>query len=470
MCLSANSALSALIVGLCRFAVALACMTLMTATPVFSQGSAAPRPSGGLFGATRSDVGGRDRLNVIFDVSEALDSELPPELRSRVLLGDPQSGGLSTMLTASADYARSRRRVQLAGTALTAFRYSQRLDQVAAVSHSAGLGASVRLPKQGSLQIDQTASYSPSYLYQLFPTTPLTVPGASMPANPDYRIDAIGSFSQGTKMALAFGSSRGTRVTATAEYSHTDFQRQTATRPNLTMYATGAKVSRALSRSSGLSVEYQYRTGEFGFGGLTKEHRVTMGGEYSRALSGRRRATFRFNLTPATLEIPESALSAFATGPILSAVEGPAQSAVEGRLYRLQGDATADYAFRRNWRAMGNYRRGVEYLALLTEPVFSEGLRVELTGVINRRVDVSADAGYATGASAIYRSTQDLETRTGEVRIRYALKRSFALYTEYLYYYYDLRGQARLVPDLPTVFEQNGLRVGLMLFIQPLGR
>src|SRR5437899_3337626 len=198
----------------------------MTATHALSQTVTAPRPSGGLFGATRTEVGGRDKLDVMVDVNEALDSELPPEFRSRVPQADLQSGGFSTMLTASADYARNRRRLQLAGTALTAFRYYQRLGEVAAVSHSAGLGATVRLPKQGSLQISQTAAYSPSYLYQLFPTTALPAAEESIPANPDYRIDQIASYSYGTNMALAFGSPHGTRVTTTAEYRHTNYQRE----------------------------------------------------------------------------------------------------------------------------------------------------------------------------------------------------------------------------------------------------
>jgi len=433
----------------------------MVATPALSQGTAAPRSSGGLFGATRSDVGGRDRLNVLFDMSEALDSELPPELRLRVPLGDPQSGGFSTIVTASADYAHNRRHVQLAGTALTAFRYYQRLDEVAAVSHNAGLGATVRLPKQGSLQVSQTAAYSPSYLYQLFPTAALPAAEESIPANPDYRIDQIASYSYGTNMALAFGSPHGTRVTTTAEYRHANYQRETTARPDLTTYAAGAKLSRALARNAGLSVEYQYRTGEFGFGGPTKEHRLTIGAEYSPALSARRRATFRFDVTPATFELPESALNAFVTDAI--------PGAVEGRLYRLQGEASVDYPFRPNWRATGNFRRGVEYLAVLNEPVFSNGARAELSGLISRRVDLLAAAGYATAASAITRNTQDLETRTGQVRIRYALKRSFAIYSEYLYYYYDLRGQARLAPDLPSVFERHGIHVGFMIF-ETLGR
>ena len=107
---------------------------------------------------------------------------------------------------------------------------------------------------------------------------------------------------------------------------------------------------------------------------------------------------------------------------------------------------------------------------MLSEPVFSDGARVELTGLITRRIDVSAMAGYATAASAIHPTDQNLETHTGDVRIRYALKRSFALYSEYLYYYYDLRGQTRLAPGLPSVFEQHGIRVGFMVFAEALGR
>ena len=100
--------------------------------------------------------------------------------------------------------------------------------------------------------------------------------------------------------------------------------------------------------------------------------------------------------------------------------------------------------------------------------MFVDGARAQLTGLITRRIDLSAVGGYATGASAVYFSTQDLETRTFDVRVRYALKRSFALYTEYLYYYYDLRGQVGLAPGQPSVFGEHGVRVGFMLFVEPL--
>ena len=169
------------------------------------------------------------------------------------------------------------------------------------------------------------------------------------------------------------------------------------------------------------------------------------------------------------MKCAESALRTVAIDPVATASERQVPSLVEGRLYRLEGEASVDYPFRPNWRATGNFRRGVEYLAVLNEPVFSNGARVGLTGMISRRVDALAVVGYATAASAIGRNTQDLETRTGQVRVRYALRRSFAIYSEYLYYYYDLRGQARLAPHLPSVFRQHGIRVGLMIF-ETLGR
>lgn len=439
-----------------RLVIAAVCLTLMAGRPALSQGAAPRQPSGGLFGATRSDIGGAGKLNFMFEVAEGIDSDLPPEIRTRVPAG-LETGGLSTLLAGSSDYARNGRRLQLAGSASTAFKYYQRLDRLDALSHSAGLGASVRLPKQGSLRVDQAAAYSPSYLYQLFPT-PSPALGASIPPNPDYQIDQTESYSYATKIALAFGSARGTRLTTSGEYSRTDFERQSATRRDLETYATGANVSHSISRSGAFDVGYQYRTGEFGFDGLTKEHRATIGGEYSPALSGSRRLTIRLSLAPAWMEVPELALATVTAG------------GVDRRLYTLQADASVTYPFRPNWRATATYRRGMEYLAALSEPVFSDGARTELTGLIARRVDLSALAGYATAASALSRHTQNLDTYTGEVRIRYALKRSFALYSEYLYYYYDLRGQAALAPDLPSVFEQHGVRVGFMLFIETLGR
>ena len=440
-----------------QLAIVAICVTVMTAAPAASQGTAARRPAGGLFGATRADHGGPGKLNFTFELAESVDGALPPEIGVRVARG-LQDGGLSTWLAASSDYARNGRRLQLAANASTAFRYYRRHDRIDALSHSAGLGASLRLPKQGNLRVESTAAYSPSYLFQLFPSAESPALGASIPAQPDYQINGTDSYTYRTAIAVAFGSQRGTQVTTSGAFARTDFQDQTAARRDLEIYETGARISHSLSRTGRLSVEYRHRSGEFGYGGLTNEHRVTIGTEYSPALSPTRRAIVRFNLSPATLSIPEAAVAAIAAGE------------TNGRLNRMLAEASVSYPFRPNWRTTGSVRRSVEYLAVLGQPVLADGARAEVVGLISRRADLSVSAGYASAASILSRNRETLDTYTGEARIRYALKRSVALYSEYLYYYYDLRGQTGLAPDLPNVFTQHSVRAGLTLFIDALGR
>ena len=423
--------------------------------PAYSQGAAPPRPSGGLFGATRSDVAGADKLNFTFQVAQGFDSAMPPDVASRLSRG-LESGGFSTLMQASSRYNRSGRSFSLGGSASTAFKYFRDLDRLDALGHSAGIGATVRVPK-GNLQLQQIASYSPSYLYQLFPFESAPELDASIPTNPEYQIVDTPSLSYRTTTTLSLGSARGTQFTASGAFSRTDFDERALNRLDLEYYEGGMKVSRRMASSSRFNVGYDYRNGEFGFGGPSREHRLTFGVEYSPALSRTRRAVFRLDVSPTRLELPASALSASPTG------EG------DTLLHRLSSEASISYPFRPNWRTAARYRRSVEYLAVLGQPVLSDGGRLELTGLLARPIDLSASAGYVTAASAL-NPAQSLVTYTGQVAIRYALKRSLALSSEYLYYYYDMREQAALAPHLPPRFEQHGVRVGVVLFLEPLGR
>jgi hypothetical protein len=416
------------------------------ATPAHAQGGG--QRLGGLFGATRSDTADRNRLNVLFAVSEGFDSEVAPEVQSRVPNAGPQSGGYSTMLTTSADYMNTGRRLQVGGTAQSAFRYYQQLAKVSSTSHSAGLQARVQLSRTATLQMRQTAAYSPSYLFQLFPNAAL--PGLEEPIapTPEYRIHETESHSYRTDVTLGAGSARGNRVSVSGDYGRTEFRRQIIERPDMETYSGRAKYSHGVGRSAGLSAEYEYRAGELGFAPFT-EHRVNFGAEYSRALSTSRRATFRFKISPGMLEISESAQNGSVTGSV----------------YRLQGDGAVDYQFSRTWRASASYHRGVDYVAVLTEPVFADSARADLSGLITRRLDVSVSAGYAVGESALTQNSSQLDSYTGTARLRFALTRALALYTEYFYYFYDLRGSSHLAPELPNTFEQHGIRAGLTLWI-----
>ena len=424
---------------------------LLASRPILAQ-TISSAPQGGVFGGGSS--GSRSHLDLTMTLIEARDSAPPAEFQTLVPQGGLPTGGYSSMLVASADYGRSRRRAQVAGSAVSALRYYQQLDRISAVSHSAALGATVQLPKSASLQVNQTAAYSPSYFFQLFPAVaPIDLGEAVSPAQ-DYRVDEERSYSYATRAAVTAGSSRGSRVSMSIERSQTDFRKEGTARPRVDVLTGRARWSNGIGRTGALSAEYEYRAGEFGYGGKTREQRVRIGAEYAPALSVSRRTVFRFSFAPSALEVPASVLN----------------NLPSATLYRLEGEASVTYPFRPGWSAGGSYRRGVEYIAVLLEPVFSDAARIELTGLVSRRLDLSASAGFVVGQPALTRDTPSFDTYTGTTRARYAVSRSVAIYGEYLYYYYDLSRQAALAPDLPKVFEQHGVRVGVMLWTRPVGR
>jgi len=390
---------------------------------------------------------------VTASLSEALDSEAPPELRSQIQQRGLQSGGFSTMLTAATNYQRERRSASVTAEASTALAYYPRFGRVAGLSHSAGLGATLRLGRSSSLEFGQTAEYSPSYLYRLFPSVGQPEVGDVTPAATDYRVDETNSFANSTQLTLRTGSARGNQISASVEHSATDFY-GSLTRTDLDTLTGRATFAHGVGRTGAFSIEYEYRVGEFGYGSRASEQRVRIGANYSPALSISRRAQFRFNVAPSAMQIPASAVNVAATGT----------------LYRMEGEGAAEYPFLRSWLVGGSYRRGLEYIAVLREPVFQDAARLEVKGLVLERVDVSASGGYVVGASALQRDHGHFDTYTGTVRARYSVTRSVAVYGEYLYYYYDLRQQAALAPDLPKVFEQHGVRVGLMLWARPLSR
>ena len=137
---------------------------------------------------------------------------------------------------------------------------------------------------------------------------------------------------------------------------------------------------------------------------------------------------------------------------------------------RLSAQVTMNYDFGRTWQTRGIYRRGVEYMAGLSEPVSADSFSASVDGLLVRRVDVLASAGYASGQSALNLNSWTFDTYTGDVRLRFALTRVFATHVEYLYYFYDSRGTAPLDPRIPQGLERKGVRVGLMLWVPALRR
>ena len=178
------------------------------------------------------------------------------------------------------------------------------------------------------------------------------------------------------------------------------------------MYGLQGRFSHGVARNAGVSVEYRYRTGEFGYAVPTTEHGVVVGLEYSRPLSVSRRAVFRFDVGSSTLDTPESAVPAV----------------VKGRQYQLLGALELDYQFLRTWQARTHLRRRFEYVAALGEPVLVDGVSIGFEGMVSRRGNLSVAASYASGESTLNRNATTFDTYAGEVTLTHAVSRAFAAY------------------------------------------
>jgi len=425
-------------------------------SPAFAQTTAVPH--GALFGASDSRAT-RHELDLTFLLAEGHDTDTPSELRG---VGGPDTlfGGYSTIFTSNADYRWERSRVHVAAAGASTLRYFNDLGELRSMSHTAAAGLTVRLASRTSASINQTAAYSPSYLYGLFPDESATNPGEAIPAAPDYAVNDFRSYSYSTSAALTHGLTRHSRVSALGNLQHTDFIQKTSTQPDLATQAIRGEFARDLARNTAIRVGYAYRTGTFGSfaagasaadSASTSEHAVDLGLDCSRPLSATRQIVFGASIGSSAIKVPPFLLDA-------------TDAADTGRLYRASSDLSLRGEFK-TWRIGGRYQRGWEYVAQLRQPVFLDGFAGDLTALITRRLDLAASARYSSGGSALLRDALTLDTYSADVRIRYALTRAFAAYGEYLYYFYDFNGLAQLAPGVPRRLERNGVRAGLTLWV-----
>jgi hypothetical protein len=471
------------------FVLAVAAIIAAAAPRVLAQGSGPRQGSNGLFGGP-SDAKAHQKLDLTLSSTQGYDSEMLPDVGAPIGLGGPESTGYSTMVVGAADYVWQVSRVQVRASGTSALRYNRPLDNplyssFRSVSHTAGVGIFARLPKRTTMLINQTATYSPSFLFNLFPQAEATIPGDAPPAALDYAMNGSESRSYGTAMTLTHDFTPRSSLLATADYQNTETFGAVAGRRALGTYGIRAHFARRLSPNTAAIAEYLYRSSEgAASGGVTSaqasgEHGVNVGMDYSRRLSASRRLTFGALIGSSITIVPESAVAGPEPEPAVSesgVSESGAQElaggpAIGDRYYRrMSGQVTMGYEFARSWKAGAIYRRGVDYVIGLNEPIAADRFTATVEGLLTRRVNVLASAGYSNGESALTLQRSTFNTYTGDVRLRYALTRTFAAYVEYLYYVYDSRGSTPIAPGIFPSLERKGVRTGLTLLVPALRR
>lgn len=422
--------------------------------PACAQGTADAPITSGLFAGGNKPVASRQHFDFLVDSSETFDTHLPEQLGPTLTPDNPQSGGYSTLLKASSNYARHWSRTDIQASGSGAFRYYASLDEARVVSSAAVVGLTSRLSRNTSLQLDQNVAYSPSYLYQVLPAASPEEPGALPTTAPDYNIGESRSMSYGTTVSFSHNAIAGGRIRASGGINRSDFSQTSLARPNVRVYLLDGTFFRPISRRTELSLGYSHRNGEFGYGGTTTEQGVPVGFTYRGPLWITRHAELQFNLMPEVVDIPPSALNVARTG----------------REYRVAADASLMYPFLRSWGVRARVTRRLDYIASLPQPVFSSGSTLSLEGYVARQTHVSLSASYANNRSVQDERAFSFASYSGDASVRYALSRNVGVYGGYLYYHYRANAGAEFLEGIPVRFGRTGLRAGLMVFVPVMGR
>jgi len=413
-----------------------------------------PASTQGLFGSGPA-ADANTTLDLRVSLIEGYDSDVPRQLVSTIDPVGLQTGGFSTLFDAGASYAWRRNKTGIAANATSVLRHYADLGSTKSVGHSAGIGLNAETLGGTGLVVNQSAAFTPGYLFGLFPTVGELEPGDSGMTAPDYAVSDFESYTYTTTMALSHNIGSRSTVSATGEFQYTDRLKERERWTDLSSYLLRTQYSRNATRNTAVSTEIRYRSGVFGYGGdgHSNELALNIGVDFSRPISATRRTSFsvRLGLSAANYK----------------AIPGLADFQ---RQRQAVGDVSFSYPFNQTWVATAGVRRGLEYVADLPTPVVSNGATASVIGLLTRRVDVVFSAAYATGESALNRNALFFDTYTADVRLRYAVSRMFALFGEYLYYYYDFQNGALLLAGMPPGLERNGVRAGLTLWMPALRR
>ena len=423
------------------------------AIPVHAQAPEAPRQPQGLFGGVKPDAAATTRLDVTTSLVENYDEDVPLSLLNVL---DPQSlqtGGFSTLLNTSASYVRKTARTQLGINGNSLIRHYPDLGGTRAEG-GFGAGISARLPGRLTLMANQAGAFTPAHLSGLFPTGVDVEPGTPGTSATDYNVSEFESYTYSSTLSLRRDFSARSSLAFSGDFQYIDRKRESLLWEDVSSYLLAGEYSRNVNRSTAITAHYRYHTGAFGYTNdlETTEHAIEFGVSYSKGLSPTRRASVRFSAGASAADVPQVTQTGNAVF----------------RQYLGRGSADFEYQFQRTWQARANYRRGLEYVVDIPEPVFANSLGVGVDGLVTRRIDINLSAGYSSGASILNSSALAYDTYTGSIRVRYALSRLVATYAEYLYYFYDFAAGTPLLVGVPPGLERNGVRVGFTVWTPAL--
>jgi hypothetical protein len=405
--------------GLAPFSLALLAATLASVTAASAQTPVSARPYRGLFAGDQGDFA--ESLTANGSIGGGWDSSVVSEF-------DPTSenvqdaftlrGAGFTSFAGSLVYQKYGRRTQVAASGATSTRYYSSLANPFIGAHAAMLAFAYQFTESTALSLNQSLSYQPFGSLNMFPgvTTSTLQPPVQVAAAPglDTRANNADLYSSSSGAVFSHALSDRSDVMATYRYWRTRFG---GGRGNFQSQMAGGRFNRRLTRDLGLRLGYGYTKGRFV--GSSQEyvfHQIDSGLAYNRVFSLSRRTTLGFDSGVAVV------------------------SNLNITRYLILGGAQVVHEIGRTFALSGVYRRGMQFIETLNQPIYSDAVTVMLAGQVSRRVGVNVGGGASRGNLSFSITPNHIQTYYATSGVSVAISRHLALNGAYNYFGYETSG------------------------------
>ena len=410
----------------------------LPAAPVSAQAAAERAPYRGLFGGDARDAESTQLTASLFG---AYDDNVVAEGYG----GDPryQVSGRFLGTDLSLNYSHSGDRVSYGLDAGLSARHYPELETTTTVSYGATGNLGFPLGSRGGFSLAQSFYVSPFYSVgssSILDSDPLE----ALPPSGDYAVQSRDGMGSQSRVGFDYRLSRRDSLGFGYSFGLVNFVDENRAQ---TRHSAGVTMTRRFSRYSTLRVGYGYRRYQMTSDDPVEAHDVQAGIDYSRpwALSGRRTI---LTVTPGTSIVTRG-----------------------GKLQmKLAGSALLEHQMGRSWTATANYKRGLQFVDGLEDPVDGDSVTASIGGYLSQRVELVFNSSYLAGrTSGDSELDSGYDSLVGSARLQYAIASRLAAFAEYVYYHYVFGKDVTLPDGFAPGLDRHGFRVGLTTTI-PLFR
>jgi len=410
--------------------------------PASAQVSRPERPYRGLFRSTGAEAPAARELTLGVWVGGGYDDNL---FAQTAFVGDEDtwvSGGFGEVL-ADLAYTQNTERVNFGASLATDNRYVPNFAGRNYVgSHSASIGVSTQVRRNGRLRLNQEVTYQPFLAFGFFPSLGVAAVGDADAPSPNFATPFDESFLYRTTADYTHQVSRRGSLGFEYEYQLTDFL---DTDNDLGVQTAGTRYIHEVARGVGIRIGYQYSAGRYYAADLERtirNHMLDLGVDYRRALSFSRQTMLSFGA---------------GTGLVKE---------LGGTQFLVVGDALLTHEMGRSWALALAYNRGINYVQTLSEPYLSNAVTARLGGLLGRRVELRFEAGSASGNVGFGETGDDgFVTHTAGSTVTVGLTRHLALIGQYAFYHHAFESGVALPEGLAPEADRHTVQASLSIWL-----